>query len=174
MSLSDGSLTELSRVNAGGRSTCYLNVHGSHMTAINYWDAIVALLPMDSEGNLEAPIDHHVQPEASYVFDNNPDRVEHWTHRQRWPHTHCFVTEPYTGQVHLVCDLGQDIIWAYRIDQGLGKLKLCGGTQLRLKQGPRHVVFHPTYRTCYVVNGTYIFTVYPPCLDLMLCISLLF
>jgi 6-phosphogluconolactonase len=160
VSPSDGSLTELNRVPAGGRSTCYLNVHPSkaYMTAVNYWDSIVSLLPMDGDGSLKAPIDQHLQPEASYVFQNNPDRVEHWTHRQRWPHTHCFVTEPYNKQVSLVCDLGKDIMWAYRIDADNGKLRLCAGSQMRLQQGPRHVVFHPTVRACYVVNGEFVCT----------------
>ncbi len=159
----DGSLKELSRESAGGRSTCYLtlcseqqadgnNEEITAMGCVNYWDAIVSLLPVDpATGIVSGPaIDRHMQPGANYVFRNNPDRVEHWTHRQRWPHTHCFVTEPYERRYHFVPDLGQDIIWCYKIEAS--KLVLVGGVQLEKGQGPRHIVFHPTVKTLYVIN----------------------
>jgi 6-phosphogluconolactonase (cycloisomerase 2 family) len=153
----DGSLATKGRVSAGGRSTCYLTMlaSGKFLAAVNYWDSIVALLPIGASDGLVAPVvDAHMQPAAEYVFRTNPDRVEHWAHRQRWPHTHCFVTEPYDGGAfHLVPDLGRDIIWAYQVDAARGKLVLCGGTQLEVLQGPRHLIFHPTQRTAYVING---------------------
>lgn len=162
----DGSLRELTRQSAGGRSTCYLTLcpekqggdGGAResittLGCVNYWDAIVSLLPVDpATGVVSGPvIDQHMQPGANYVFKNNPDRVEHWTHRQRWPHTHCFVTEPYERTHHFVPDLGQDIIWCYKIEASK-KLVLVGGAQLEKGQGPRHIVFHPTVKTLYVIN----------------------
>ena len=143
------------------------------LAAVNYWDAIVSVLPVaPSTGEAQEVCHTHMQPGAKYVFDAQPDRVEHWTHRQRWPHTHCFVSEPYPAttsieatsggssgcrggpsQVHLVPDLGADVVWAYRLTgpQGLA-LQQCGGVQLEKAQGPRHLVFHPTHRVVYVIN----------------------
>lgn len=148
-------LKELARVSAGGRSTCYLTLHKGLelMAAVNYWDAIVSLLPVcGSTGVVGEAIDTHMQPGAQYVFDKNPDRVEHWTYRQRWNHTHCFVTEPYKQEYHFVPDLGVDKMWWYSVDATNGKLRLRGGVQLEAQQGPRHAVFHPRCKTMYVVN----------------------
>ena len=134
------------------------------LAVVNYWDAIVSVLPIAAGTGEAQEVSHtHMQPGAQYVFDAQPDRVEHWTHRQRWPHTHCFVSEPYPtsvdagrggpSQVHLVPDLGADVVWAYRLagPQGL-TLQQCGGVQLEKAQGPRHLVFHPVYKVVYVIN----------------------
>mmetsp|Transcript_3507 Transcript_3507/g.4714 ORF Transcript_3507/g.4714 Transcript_3507/m.4714 type:complete len:231 (+) Transcript_3507:808-1500(+) len=45
-------------------------------------------------------------------------------------------------------------MWVYRIleDEQTSKLILCGGAQLEINQGPRHVVFHPSLHICFVVN----------------------
>ena len=74
----DGSLKELSRESAGGRSTCYLtlcseqqadgnNEEITAMGCVNYWDAIVSLLPVDpATGIVSGPaIDRHTQPEQT-------------------------------------------------------------------------------------------------------------
>ena len=154
-----GKLQELARYRAGGRSTCYLTLccpdtsgEPTALACVNYWDAIVSLLPVDPQsGQISGPlIDSHMQPGAQYVFATEPDRVEHWTYRQRWPHTHCFVTEPYDHRYHFVPDLGQDIIWCFAVADG--KLVLQGGVQLEKGQGPRHVVFHPREKVLYVIN----------------------
>jgi 6-phosphogluconolactonase (cycloisomerase 2 family) len=176
-----GSLVEQARTSAGGRSTCYLTLHRPQapeageaeadktkapplvLAAVNYWDAIVAVLPVAADTGLAGAVAHaHMQPGAQYVFDEVPDRVEHWAHRQKWPHTHCFVSEPcYPGggggggpsAVHLVPDLGADVVWAYRLTGAAGlTLQQCGGVQLEPRQGPRHLVFHPAHRVAYVIN----------------------
>jgi len=75
----------------------------------------VTLLPVNKSDGVVKPVcNSHMQPGAQYVFDKNPDRVEHWTHRQRWPHTHCFVTEPYNKRFHFVPDLGVDKVSSWR------------------------------------------------------------
>jgi len=152
-----GALTEVGRTGAGGRSTCYLALDGtkSWLCAVNYWDAIVAVLPVgEGDGRVGAVAAAHMQPGASYVFESSPDRNEHWTHRQRWPHTHCFVSEPYSGaaRVHLVPDLGRDVVWAYALCPRSGAPTLLAGARLQRRQGPRHLVFHPRQRTCYLIN----------------------
>ena len=87
-----------------------------------------------------------------YCADANPSREEHWRYRQRWPHAHCVVTEPYAKQVHFVVDLGEDAIYHYGFDDAAGRLACRGATRLARGGGPRHVVFHPTKPAAFVVN----------------------
>lgn len=151
---SDYRLVEESRVKAGGRSTCYLNFSATKewMMAVNYWDAKVSMLHLNADGRLAILRSVLMQPEAKYVDDMSPTREEHWKFRQRWPHSHCCVTEPYTGRVHFVVDLGLDRIFAYRVDAASGNLVPKGCVQLPRGKGPRHLLFHPTIRAAYLVN----------------------
>lgn len=157
----DYRLIEESRVKAGGRSTCYLNFSATKewMMAVSYWDAKVSMIHLNAEGRLLtadgrpcSPQSVLMQPEAKYVDETCPTREEHWKFRQRWPHSHCCVTEPYTGRVHFVVDLGLDRIFAYRVDAMHGNLVLKGSVQLPTGKGPRHLLFHPTIRAAYLVN----------------------
>jgi len=149
-----GQLRPLQRTCAAGRSTCYLNFHKSleYMLAVNYWDAKVTTLPLDASGSLLKASDCIMQPGAQYVIDNEPDRTEHWAYRQRWPHSHCIVAEPYSRKLFFVTDLGQDAIFAYNFDETEGKPVELARVSLQKGLGPRHMVFHPTLRVAYVVN----------------------
>mmetsp|Transcript_47938 Transcript_47938/g.74869 ORF Transcript_47938/g.74869 Transcript_47938/m.74869 type:complete len:435 (+) Transcript_47938:124-1428(+) len=148
----------VSRQAAGGRSTCYLNIAADceSITAVNYWDAKVCTMPLDSMGNVGSVCDTVVHPGAEYVDQANPDRTEHWMYRQRWPHAHCAVTEPYSsGQGRLyVCDLGKDSIVEYELSKETGKpaLTRTGEIQLESSLGPRHLIFHPHVMVAYSVN----------------------
>eukprot|EP00227_Mantoniella_beaufortii_P018300 CAMPEP_0197577186 /NCGR_PEP_ID=MMETSP1326-20131121/1905_1 /TAXON_ID=1155430 /ORGANISM="Genus nov. species nov., Strain RCC2288" /LENGTH=445 /DNA_ID=CAMNT_0043140211 /DNA_START=98 /DNA_END=1435 /DNA_ORIENTATION=+ len=150
----DFRLVEESRVKAGGRSTCYLNFNRDRtwMMAVNYWDAKVSMMKLGVDGRPASPNSVLMQPAASYVDETKPTREEHWKFRQRWPHSHCCVTEPYSGRVHFVVDLGLDRVFAYRVDAKEGSLVLKGSVQLPRGKGPRHLAFHPVHRTAYLVN----------------------
>jgi 6-phosphogluconolactonase len=151
---SDYRLVEESRVKTGGRSTCYLNFSKTKewMMAVNYWDAKVSMLHLAADGRPGSPRSVLMQPEARYVEEAKPTREEHWKFRQRWPHSHCCVTEPYSGRVHFVVDLGLDRVFAYRVDATSGQLVPKGSVQLPRGKGPRHLLFHPTIRAAYLVN----------------------
>lgn len=138
---------------AEGKSTCYLNLHKSKkiMSAVNYWDAKLATFQVDADGRITDPLDINMQPGAEYVEKNNPTREEHWKFRQRWPHTHCMVTEPYKKQTEFVIDLGVDQILMYHVEE-TGKLRKTGAVRLTPHLGPRHIVFHPHVHTAYLVN----------------------
>jgi len=150
-----GELKVNDRVSASGKSTCYLNVHSSadFISAVNYWDAKLASYSLDKTGTISRhPADINMQPGAEYVEEHNPSREEHWTFRQRWPHTHCMVTEPYTQKYEFVIDLGTDRIHHYVLDPICGKLLKTGSVQLTPNLGPRHILFHPHYPIAYLVN----------------------
>jgi len=152
------------RQDAGGRSTCFLSVdkNARSVTAVNYWDAKVCVLPLAVDGEA-GPVCHtDVQPGAEYVDAANPDRVEHWQYRQRWPHTHCAVKNEQDNDGRLyVCDLGRDAVVQYSLDHTLEELagvsassvlRKTGEVSLAKNLGPRHIVFHPTLPAAYIVN----------------------
>jgi len=149
-----GKLTLQGKIAAQGKSTCYLNLHKSHkyLTAVNYWDAKLATFPVAQDGSVGQPLNVNMQPGAEYVEKNNPTREEHWKYRQRWPHTHCMVTEPYARDTSFVIDLGTDTILSYKVDNATGALHKTGTTKLTPHLGPRHIVFHPKVKTAYLVN----------------------
>mmetsp|Transcript_24121 Transcript_24121/g.29226 ORF Transcript_24121/g.29226 Transcript_24121/m.29226 type:complete len:420 (-) Transcript_24121:89-1348(-) len=143
------------RQSAGGKSTCYINLQTSpnHMIAVNYWDAKVSVLPVDGQnGDVRQASDVLMQPGASYVAESNPSRDEHWQFRQRWPHSHCCVTEPYNGKYAYVTDLGQDKVFTYELDASAGKLVQKAEISLKAGRGPRHLIFHPEISCAYIVN----------------------
>lgn len=150
--LPEGKLKQIASQGSGGKSTCFLNLMAgeTHMMVVSYWDAKVAMLPIEADGTVAEPV--HVTPGAEYVVKNSPDRKEHWAYRQRWPHTHCSVTEPYSGRLHFVTDLGRDAVCIYAHDAGSGRMALAGLVHLRKQHGPRHIIFHPTLRVAYIVN----------------------
>ena len=152
-------LKEIARCSAGGKSTCYLNFNKSnaYMMSVNYWDAKLALMHLDDLGRPESPNTVFMQPGAKYVDDTKPTREEHWEFRQRWPHSHCIVTEPYHNMLHFVVDLGLDRIFAYRVGEpstlAAAPQFVCkASVKLQPGKGPRHLVFHQTLKTAYLVN----------------------
>eukprot|EP00793_Prasinoderma_coloniale_P003988 PRCOL_00006829-RA len=157
MDAESGALTLLNSVAARGRSTCYLNLDAARgvLNAVNYWDARLAALGVDAAtGALEenAPRCVLQQKRGEYADAARPGREEHWAYRQRWAHTHCAVTEPYTGLPNLfVCDLGEDQVLHF-VQGARGGLARVGHAQLPRGVGPRHLVFHPSLRVAYVVN----------------------
>jgi 6-phosphogluconolactonase len=112
------------RVVQMGKSTCYVNIQAdaSHLVLVNYWDAKLSTVPLATDGTASAPTQVLMQPGAAYVDTQRPTREEHWTYRQRWPHSHCCVTEPYTQQHMFVTDLGLDKVFAYNLDAEAGCL----------------------------------------------------
>ena len=159
-------LKELARCSAGGKSTCYLNFNKSnrYMMSVNYWDAKLALIHLDDLGRPESPKSIFMQPlakfgghSAKYVQESKPTREEHWEFRQRWPHSHCIVTEPYHKMLHFVVDLGLDQIFAYRVGEpstlvSAPEFKLKAQVKLQPGKGPRHLVFHQVMKTAYLIN----------------------
>lgn len=150
----NGEFKVLGRQSAKGKSTCYVNLRPTldWMILVNYWDAKLSTLPVGVNGIVGEPSEVYMQPQADYVEKAQPTREEHWKYRQRWPHSHCCVTEPYGGESLFVTDLGLDKVFVYELDSSAGKLRPKGEVQLRKGRGPRHLVFHNTIRCAYVIN----------------------
>ena len=52
----------------------------------------------------------------------------------------------------MVCDLGLDKIFIYKMDLDNGQLISHGETQLKPGAGPRHLVFHPNQNFAFVIE----------------------
>lgn len=154
----DYQLKQNSSISSKGKSTCYLTPVISEkdsnecLVSVNYWDSSINVFNLNPDtGYLYQNLNSsYYTPGSQYVNDNNPDKYEHWQFRQRWPHTHCFVTEPYQNKYHFVADLGRDMILCFTIKDNV--LKLVNETKLKQGSGPRHIVFHPNKRLLYVIN----------------------
>lgn len=149
-----GNLSILSRIDSGGKSTCYLTYlpGNKYLTAVHYWNAKLTTFPILDDGTLGTPVGECQQGNGKYADENIPDRFEHWAHRQRWSHAHCAVLEPYTNAHLFVCDLGEDKVMIYPADNMAQEMRAIGEVQLNRGIGPRHIVFHKTHRTAYCVN----------------------
>lgn len=137
-----GKLTLLNRQPSQGTSPCHVNLDrtGNFVLVANYSSGSLAVFPVAADGRLGT---------ASQV-------VQHTGHgtnpgRQEDPHAHSIVAAPDNRFV-LSCDLGIDKVLVYQFDAGSGGLSLKSEAILPPGSGPRHLDFHPTGRTVYVIN----------------------
>ncbi len=102
----------------------------------------VVMLPIASNGQLEA---------ASCAIEHTEKPVGTIPDRQDQAHAHCIIPDP-TNQFAMVCDLGLDKIFVYRLDQVNGQLILHDELVLAAGAGPRHLAFHPNGQVVYVIE----------------------
>ena len=144
----DSTTNELVFLNAQsslGYSTAHtmLDATGHYVLLANYNGAqSVVMLPIEADGQLApatSSVEHTEKPQGTV-----PDR-------QDKAHAHCIIPDP-TNQFAMVCDLGLDKIFIYKMDFAQEKLVLHGETQLQAGAGPRHLVFHPHQEFAYVIE----------------------
>lgn len=162
-----GELAQLCTADAKGTSTCFLTLdHGvEKMLVVNYWDATIGVLPIRRDGTFAAK-------ELTYVYDPKGSKGmqvsadKHVNHsendekaqaeRQKDPHSHAIVLDPYHGCVAYVPDLGKDVIRELYYDAQEGQLQPLtttpSGLKLRGPEGPRYIEFHSELPVAYVVN----------------------
>jgi len=126
-----------------GAEPCHITVSpdGRHLFVANYRGPTVASYRLADNGAVAACVDvvHH--------DGNGPD-----LRRQQAAHPHMVLTDPLTGQL-LVCDLGADRVFAYRVEDS-GRLHPCpeASSQLLAGSGPRHAVFAKGGNSLVVLN----------------------
>lgn len=151
-----GDLKIVGSTTSAGKSTCFLTFNSAqpdYLLAVSYWDARVSALPLDPLTGLTGdPTSVLETAGAEYVKANSPGREEHWAFRQRWPHSHCIVQEPYDRKYYAVTDLGLDRIFLHTLDTLGGRLERKAAVTLDKGRGPRHLLFHPRARVAYVCN----------------------
>jgi 6-phosphogluconolactonase (cycloisomerase 2 family) len=162
-----GALNKIGSADAQGTSTCYLCLDHDirNMLVVNYWDATIGVLPLNSDGTFAAPkLTHVYDPKGSMGMHVSADKhVNHsindasaQAERQKDPHSHAIVLDPYEGVVAFVPDLGKDCIRQLHYDAEKGTLAPLTTVPSGLKQkgpeGPRYIEFHTQLPVAYVVN----------------------
>ena len=139
-----GRLTSLDRRPSGGLSPAHASVHpgGRFALAAHYGSGQVAVLPIGPDGRLGGTSD------IAQHAGRGPDPV-----RQESPHAHFVAADP-GGRYILACDLGIDRVMVSTLDLATGELLPNGlpYAQVSSGAGPRHLAFHPSGRSVYVIN----------------------
>jgi 6-phosphogluconolactonase len=129
---------------AGGKAPCHLTVDttGRVLLVANYHTGVVASLPIFSGGALG--------PAAS-VIQHHGSSVD--AERQSSPHVHSVTLSPDNRFV-LVCDLGLDKIFSYRLDPSAATLAPAEVPFITTPpgSGPRHFAFAPSGHHAFVVT----------------------
>jgi 6-phosphogluconolactonase len=137
----DGTLTEWQRVPSGGDGPCHLSTDGHHLHVAHYLSGSVASHALAPDGRI-----------ADLVWTER-HRGSGPHVRQDAPHAHCVVPDPHRRSIrsfHAV-DLGTDRIVRYDADPTTGGFRAAVEVLLRPGSGPRHLAFHPTSPSAFVV-----------------------
>jgi len=150
---SNGHLTLLNTVSSKGAGPAHLSVHpsGKYVLVANYAGGTVAVLPIQSNGELGPATDvkqdegrvgstHAASaPLGSFAISGH-DR----------PHAHMIQADP-TGQFVLASDLAMDqiFIWKFDVQKGTLSANDPASVPLPAGDGPRHFAFHPNGRWFY-------------------------
>ncbi|NGM83279.1 lactonase family protein [Paenibacillus sp. 7124] len=143
-----GALSEISRTEtmlaegAIATTTCHIarDSGSKFLVVASYHGGQIGLVSLDAEGKTVRLTD----------FAVHSGRGAH-PERQDRPHPHSATFSP-DERFLFVCDLGIDVIRAYRINAEKETLELHGDTPLHPGAGPRHFAFHPDGRSAYVIN----------------------
>ncbi|MDB6139811.1 MAG: 6-phosphogluconolactonase [Verrucomicrobiaceae bacterium] len=127
----DGRLQFLNSVSAKGDGPCHVNIDktGRVLVIANYNSGSVASFQIKHDGSLSEAV----------TFIQNEGRSANPL-RQEGPHAHSAYFSPDNHFV-LVCDLGLDKIFSYRLDARAGTLTPHGFTTVPPGSGPRHLAF---------------------------------
>lgn len=147
-----GLLSKQEDFRASGRSTCYLALSPKKDAAIiiNYWDAIIDVCEVDSEGilgKITQSFKQFYRPENEWRQVKN--REDHWGNRQVGPHAHC---AHFWHDWVFIPDLGENAVFQYRWNSKTKQLSQETYIPFEAGSGPRHMAMHPSLDICYVSN----------------------
>ncbi|HTQ40366.1 MAG TPA: lactonase family protein [Pirellulales bacterium] len=138
-----GKLRLLNQQSSRGQGPCHVSVDhaGKFALTTNYNSGSVAVLPIDADGSLS----------PASAFDQHAGSGPN-PKRQEGPHAHSANMDP-TNQFAIVCDLGLDKIFVYRLGTD-GSLTPNDPPTVSVAPGagPRHFTFHPNGKIAYVIN----------------------
>ncbi len=151
-----GHLTLLNTVSSEGAGPAHLSVHpsGKFVLVANYAGGTVAVLPIESSGELGAASDvihdqgtlgaEHAQsaPPGSFAISGHDK-----------PHAHMVLADP-SGRYVVATDLALDRFFIWKFDADTGKLTPNEPASVALPpgDGPRHFAFHPNGRWFYSIQ----------------------
>ena len=128
----------LNHVVEEGAPLCYVSVDDKRQLVYgaNYHKGQVLVYKIEADGQLS-------------LIDQDTHEGKGPHENQASPHVHFADLTP--DQYLITCDLGTDSLHTYEVsDQG--KLTLLHHYQTAPGAGPRHLVFHPHYKTAYLIN----------------------
>ena len=126
-----------------GTDPCHviLNARGTHAYVSNFMSGSVCVLPILQDGSLGG---------ASQIIQHEGSSIN--TQRQAGPHAHSLIFDA-KGKLAMVPDLGLDKAMLYAVDDTrLLKTHRVPHISVTPGAGPRHSVFHPNGRYCYLIN----------------------
>jgi len=152
----DGKLTLLNTVSAGGAGPTYVSLHpsGRFLLVANYFGGSVAVLPIQPDGRLGEATD--VQNDDGQIgptrATNAPPGSFAISGHDR-THAHMIQSDP-SGRFVFHVDLGLDQIHIWKFDEQRGKLIANDPATIKLPagDGPRHFHFHPNGRWFYSIQ----------------------
>lgn len=138
----NGSLSELKQLSTRGYKLCHISTdHTGHMLmGASYGGGSVISIQLGQEGQLGLLTSVHQHQGAG----SHPKR-------QTRAHAHSIYPGP-ANQFAYAADLGANEIVCYQMTPKAGTLKRMNSTPLHPAAGPRHMKFHPTVPTLYVLN----------------------
>ena len=139
-----GKLTSINQQSSQGDEAAFVTVDpsGRNVLAANYGTATVSVLPIDPTGRL-LPASSVIKQTGSSI---DPDRQTH-------AYAHSVNCDP-TGKFAIVCDLGADKLFVYKLDAALGSLTPNDPPSVSVPpgSGPRHLTFSPDHKFVYELN----------------------
>ncbi len=138
--LENGQLEFINEKYTGGDYPCHLSISTDkkYLLTANYGGGSVTVFPIKEDGSL----------------DNKSSLVKHsgkgpFEERQEASHVHYFAPAINDSTAFAV-DLGTDKFFHYRLRNN-GRLGIKTATKVTDGTGPRHLVFHPSLKICYVI-----------------------
>ena len=150
---SSGHLTLLNTVSSEGAGPAHLSVHpsGKYVLVANYEGGTVAVLPIQSNGQLGPPSDvKHDQGAVGPAHATSAPHGSFAISGHDRPHAHMVQADP-AGRFVLASDLGLDqtLVWRFDVQKGTLSANNPASVSLPPGDGPRHFVFHPNGRWLY-------------------------
>lgn len=151
---SNGKLTLLNTVGAGGAGPTYVSLHPTErfLLVANYFGGSVTVLPIRADGQLGEATDVHNDageigptkavhaPPGSFALSGH-DRT----------HAHMIEADA-SGKFVVHADLGLDKLFIWKFDAEKGKLATNATVALPPGDGPRHFDFHPNGKWFYSIQ----------------------
>jgi len=149
----NGHLTLLNTVSSQGAGPAHLSVHpsGKYVLVANYAGGTVAVLPIQSQGDLGPATDvKHDQGPVGPVHAASAPPGSFAISGHDTVHAHMIQADP-SGRFVLAADLALDRILIWKFDAPFGTLSANDPPFVALPpgDGPRHFVFHPDGRWLY-------------------------
>ncbi len=140
--LPDGKLTLINKASCKGQGACHVNIDKTGTVAVvaNYGSGSVASFQIKPDGSLSEAVSF-IQ-HAGEVADKK---------RQGGPHAHSANFSPDNRFV-LVCDLGLDKVFSYKLDVSTGALTANGSGSVPPASGARHLAFSKSGKHVLVNN----------------------